>query len=118
MSRNKMIKFVHETTGLSYGECRRRLKECNWDVWKASGMETVADKILDVLPDFSEAIAIFINAVADSITSIINSIDWQALSEAVIEAQRNLEEIKDEDRVLLPDGQDPDSDSSGEGDRF
>lgn len=115
MSRNKMIKFVHETTGLSYRECRRRLKECNWDVLKASGIETTADKILDVFTDLSEAITIFVNSVVDSLASLIKSIDWQAVAEAVIEAQRNLEENKDEDRVLLPDGQYPDSDRAGEG---
>lgn len=110
MSRNKMIKFVHETTGLSYGECRRLLKKYNWDVWKASGMESALYTILEEsLSNIAEAITGLLDAVVDT----LKGIDWQAIAEAVIEAQRNLEENNDEDRVLLPDGQDPNSYGTG-----
>ena len=31
MSRNKDIKLLHEITGLSYKECRAKMKRCGWD---------------------------------------------------------------------------------------
>lgn len=51
MSRNKDVKVVHEITGLPYSECRRRLKESDWNVWEAA-------KIVDasLLSDFADAI--------------------------------------------------------------
>lgn len=113
MSRNKMIKFVHETTGLSYGECRRRLKESNWDVWKATGIEETS-----LLDDFAEAIGNTVNLIVDAMESLVTSIlniDWREVADA---CNKMTKEMEDEDRVLLPDGQDPDSDSSGEGHRL
>lgn len=33
-SRNNTIAFYHNITGLSYKECRRNLKACNWSIHK------------------------------------------------------------------------------------
>lgn len=87
MSRNKMIKFVHETTGLSYGECRRLLKKYDWDVWKASGMESVLDTFLESMKPLIEACT----ALANSMAEAIGSIDWSAIAEAIIKAKEEKE---------------------------
>ena len=79
MSRNKDVKFVHKITGLPYSECRRRLKESDWDVWEAT-------KIADAsfLNDFAEAIGNAVNTICDAfeiLVSSVLSIDWVKVAE-------------------------------------
>ena len=51
MSRNKDIQILHELSGLPYKECRQRMKECQWDLLKATGAPDLADVIISAVKD-------------------------------------------------------------------
>lgn len=96
MSKNKKIKYMHNATGLSYKECRKRLKKNNWDLYKAMGY----DQVLEIIGNFgkavTESLGPTIQAMVDStkkiaqyIADTINSIDWSA----VIEEAKKIKEV-------------------------
>ena len=87
-SRNKMIEYFHDVTGLSYSECREILKKNKWDILTVFDMNTLADIMLSVMEPLYEA---FKN-LADCVAEAINNIDWQQLSEAIKEAQKEDDE--------------------------
>lgn len=82
-SRNKMIEYFHDVSGLPYSKCREILKKNKWDLLTVFDMNTLADVMLSVMEPLYEA---FKN-LADCVAEAINNIDWQQLSEAIKEAQ-------------------------------
>lgn len=88
MSKNKIIKFMHDETGLSYKECRKRLKENKWDLVRAMGYGEALEKIASLTQELSKSLASAVNAMVDATKKIaqsfadtINSIDWSAIRE-------------------------------------
>lgn len=95
MSKNKIIKFMHDETGLSYKECRKRLKENKWDLVKAMGYGEDFEKIISLISEFSKGLASAANAMVDATKKIaqsfadtINSIDWSAIRQAATRSER------------------------------
>lgn len=87
-SRNKMIEYFHDVTGLSYSECREILKRNKWDILTVFDMNTLADVMLSVVEPLYE---VFKN-LADCVAEAINNIDWQQLKKAIEEAQKEDDE--------------------------
>lgn len=87
MSRNKDIKLLHEVTGLSYKECRARMKRCGWDVSKAffDGNPFVCcldqgfDELLKAVSDAAEMVADAVNGVADAMTKVIKKVNFEKI---------------------------------------
>ena len=72
MSRNKDIKFMHEVTGRSYKECRKKLKDNHWDLFKAMGYEEALKYISDALPRICEDIAGALKYMAEAAAKLAN----------------------------------------------
>lgn len=96
MSKNKIIKFMHDETGLSYKECRKRLKENKWDLVRAMGYGEALEKIVSLTQELSKSLASAVNALVDgtkkitqSIADTMNSIDWPE----VIEEAKKIKEV-------------------------
>jgi len=87
-SRNKMIDYFHDVSGLSYSKCREILKKNQWDLLTVLDMNTLADVMLSVMEPLREA---FRN-LAESVNEALNKVDWQQLSEAIKEAQKEDDE--------------------------
>ena len=80
MGRNKDIKLLHEITGLSYKECRARMKRHSWNFSKAlfdgnpfvCCLDEVLDKFLKVFSDV-------VNGVADALDKFIKNLDFEKI---------------------------------------
>lgn len=83
MSRNKIIAFVHDFTGLPYSVCRARLKACKWDMWVACGIPDVS-AILATLPDV-------MNTLNEAIADLAEN-----TGKALITLAENLREVQNE----------------------
>lgn len=95
MSRNKDIKLLHEITGWSYKECRKRMKENQWDWYKACGFQEIIDRIPSIMDGVSEALTKVTESAADMVNTIkefILSIDFEQLASEYAK----LSEVKDE----------------------
>lgn len=82
MSRNKDIDFIHEFTGWSYKECRRRYHENGNDLLKTLPINS--EKLSHLLNGLGEATNSIIDTtrrIAKSITTVIQSIDWMKITE-------------------------------------
>lgn len=90
MSKRKDIEYIHQVTGLSYGESRRLYKENGEDVNKALGLDKAIELLNPIIPVISKAVENIVNAIAD----FINSIDWDKVLEA---CNKTLEEANEED---------------------
>ena len=108
MSRNKDIKLLHDFTGAPYSVCRRKMKECHWDLYKAIGFDSVLDKLRDNVgfKTYCENAAKLLNDLADSMSKIIDdvvnafsSIDWELVLKELKEANNGQERS---DRLLDP----------------
>ena len=105
MSKNKIIKFMHDETGLSYKECRKRLKENKWDLVRAMGYGEALEKIVSLTQELSKSLASAVNAMVDatkkmaqSIADKMNSIDWPAvIEEAKKMKEAEIQDLKDEE---------------------
>ena len=94
MSKNKIIKFMHDETGLSYKECRKRLKENNWNLLRAMGYGEALEKIVSLTQELSKSLASAINAMVDScrqlalaVADAISKTDLQAIIEQAEQLQ-------------------------------
>lgn len=92
MSKRKDIEYIHKVTGLSYGEARRLYKDSGEDLYKALGLEEALKEVGLIIPDISQAI----NKLVSDILEVIASIDWSKISEALLEASKNIEEVDNE----------------------
>lgn len=113
MGRNKDIKLLHDFTGAPYSECRRKMKENHWELYKAMGLETVLDKLkLNIAFDkccksASEALIISaaeafskdISKLIDCVMDAIASVDWEQLAKALKETN---DEQRRSDSILEP----------------
>lgn len=74
MSKNKIIKELHETTLISFKECRATLKFCKWN-FRAAYIKLYGG--LDgnfILSLDAEKRAEIINAITSAVNSIINAV--------------------------------------------
>lgn len=85
MSRNKDIKFLHDFTGLSYKECRQRMKRHHWDLVEALGLNT---NLYDALKAFCDSVADAaglickgIYKIGEEMAAAISSVDWKTVAE-------------------------------------
>ena len=93
-SRNKMIEYFHDVTGLSYSKCREILKRNKWDILTVFDMNTLADVMISVIEPLYD---VFKN-LSECVTEAINNIDWQQFKKALEEATlEELEEAQKED---------------------
>ncbi len=108
MGRNKDIKLLHQFTGAPYSECRRKMKENHWELYKAMGLETVLDKLKSnsafdkCCKSASEALEAFskdISKLIDGVVDFIASVDWEQLAKALKEANG---EQRRSDSILEP----------------
>lgn len=97
MSKRKDIEYIHKVTGLSYGEARRLYKDSGEDLYKALGLEEALKEVGLIIPDISQAI----NKLVSDILEDIASIDWSKISEALLEASKNIEEVENEKKRIL-----------------
>lgn len=101
-SHNKIIKCMHEMTGLPYSVCRKKLKENHWDLYYAMGfnllnkeceklVEQMGNLLRPAIETLYDATVELINNVADWISNI----DWKAVKETVDEynRQNNIEAL-------------------------
>lgn len=81
MGKNKDIKLLHEVTGLSYKECRARMKRHSWNFSKAlfDGNNEGFDKLLKAVSDAAEMIADAVNDVADALAEAIKKANFEKL---------------------------------------
>ena len=89
MSKRKDIEYIHQVTGLSYGESRRLYKEKGEDLFLALGLEEALKEIGLLMPDICQGLANAINTITEAIANI----DWSKLVEAYI---NSLEEVDHE----------------------
>lgn len=80
LSRNRMIKAYHKATGLSYKECRARLKSINWDLGGLfNTMMPVANAVVEAMARLGEMII----EVADKVVEVISETVVPAINETV-----------------------------------
>ena len=87
MSRNKDIKLLHEVTGLSYKECRAKMKRCGWD-FTAALFE--GNPFVLVLQDGFDT---FMKALEQAVVSTAQAVE--AFGEALSGALNNVKLTKD-----------------------
>jgi len=92
MSKRKDIEYIHKVTGLSYGESRRLYKASGEDINKALGLDKAIEAIGLLITDLCQAF----DNVSKVILEVINNIDWSKLSEAILEASKNIKEVDHE----------------------
>ena len=86
MSRNEIIKCVHEVSGLPYSECRKILKQNDWDMVKVLGLDG------GFMEQLAEALKPVYEALLNLVEVIISSVDWKALADAINEAEKEEKE--------------------------
>lgn len=87
MGRNKDIKLLHEVTGLSYKECRARMKRHSWNFSKAlfdgnpfvCCLDEGLDKFMKAVSDAAEAIGEMVNNVADTLVKAFKNVDFEKI---------------------------------------
>ena len=89
MSKNKTIKYMHDTTGLSYKECRSLLKANNWDLFKAMGYDEILEKVSNAgialakgLKPALDALCEGCRRLAESLCKALSEVDWNEIAEA------------------------------------
>lgn len=90
MSKRKDIEYIHQVTGLSYGESRRLYKENGEDLLLALGLEEALKTISLTMPDIVQGLA---NAIT-TFTEALANIDW---SKAVDAYLKSLEEVNEDE---------------------
>ena len=102
LSRNKMIKAYHKGSGLSYKECRARLKSIHWDLGGlfnmmmpvfsnafAEAMARVGEAFLEmadkVIEAISESVAPALLEIADQINEKARKDEWSRLDAKTVE---------------------------------
>lgn len=90
MSKRKDIEYIHQVTGLSYGESRRLYKENGEDINKALGLDKAIEAIGLLIPDLCQAFDNIIKALSEA----INSIDWNKVVDAYL---KSLEEVNEDE---------------------
>lgn len=90
MSKRKDIEYIHQVTGLSYGESRRLYKASGEDINKALGLDKAFEAIGLLIPDLCQAIDNVIKAISEA----INSIDWSKVLDAY---NKSLEEVNEDE---------------------
>ena len=90
MSKRKDIEYIHQVTGLSYGESRRLYKDNGEDINKALGLDKAIEDIGLLIPDLCQAIDNIIKAISEA----INSIDWSKVVDAYL---KSLEEVNEDE---------------------
>lgn len=68
MSRNKIIKNVHNVTHAPFSECRAALNAVEWNEEQAIAI-IVMNRLPDVFDSATEAIANFVNSLSDFVVS-------------------------------------------------
>ena len=74
MSRNKDIELLHQWTGQPYSWCRKRMKECHWDLYTATGIGMLSQ-------------------IADTITTLLEN-TLHVLGDALVQVGEGLKQIK------------------------
>ena len=106
LSHNKTIKFMHETTGLPYSVCRKKLKENQWDLFYALGYGEALKIINEILyngkrviEDLVENLVPAINTLADACRELaervvrsISEINWKEVIDEY-NRQNNIEAL-------------------------
>lgn len=87
MSRNKDIKLLHEVTGLSYKECRARMKRYGWD-FTAALFEGYRFVLV-----LQEGVDTFMKALEQAVLSTAQAVE--AFGEALSGALNNVKLPKD-----------------------
>lgn len=89
MSKRKDIEYIHQVTGLSYGESRRLYKEKGEDLFLALGLEEALKEIGLLIPDICQSLANYITTLTEALVNI----DWSKALDAYI---NSLEEVDHE----------------------
>lgn len=83
MGRNKDIKLLHEVTGLSYKECRARMKRHSWNFSKAlfdgNPLYQGIDEVLKAVSDAAEMVADAVNGIADALAKALKNLDFEKI---------------------------------------
>ena len=111
MSRNKDIEFLHQFSGLSYKECRKKMKENHWnliyamaggDLFKFLDEATKAAK--EMLESFSKALQPAVEAVlkiAKEYAENINRVEIAKQSVQLTSSTKNVSIGKVFDKVVV-----------------
>jgi hypothetical protein len=101
-SHNKIIKCMHEMTGLPYSVCRKKLKENHWDLYYATGFNQLNKECEKLVENMGNLLRPAIEILCDATVKLINdvaeyisNIDWKAIKETVDEynRQNNIEAL-------------------------
>lgn len=87
MGRNKDIKLLHEVTGLSYKECRARMKRHSWNFSRAlfdgnpfvCCLDQGLDELLKAVSAAAEMAADAVNGVADALAKVIKNLNFEKI---------------------------------------
>lgn len=87
MGRNKDIKLLHEVTGLSYKECRARMKRHSWNFSRAlfdgnpfvCCLDQGLDEFIKAVSDAAEMIADAVNGVADALVKAFKKVNFEKI---------------------------------------
>lgn len=111
MSRNKDIEFLHQFSGLSYKECRKKMKENHWnliyamtggDVFKFLDETTKATK--EMIENFSKALQPAVETVlkiAKEYAEYISRVEITKQSVQLTSSTKNVSIGKDIDKVII-----------------
>lgn len=103
MSKNQKVEYMHRYTGLSYKECRNRLKKAHWDfgiaLFESYGITNgKLQKSMEAAGEALKNMCAAINQYVKSVADMLRGIDWNAvlLSAAEINKQLIAKEHKEE----------------------
>ena len=96
-SHNKIIKCMHEMTGLPYSVCRKKLKENHWDLYYATGFNLLNKECEKLVENMSNLLSPVIEALCDAAVKIANDFAecFSSVKEAIDEynRQNNIEAL-------------------------
>ena len=79
MGRNKDIKLLHEITGLSYKECRARMKRHSWDFSRALFDGNPFGCLSEGFKKFQKAVSDAAEMIADAFVEAYKNVDFEKI---------------------------------------
>lgn len=93
-SHNKIIKCMHEMTGLPYSVCRKKLKENHWDLYYATGFNQLNKGYKEMIENLGNLLRPILEALYDAVVKLANNY-VSSVKEAIDEynRQNNIEAL-------------------------
>lgn len=93
-SHNKIIKCMHEMTGLPYSVCRKKLKENHWDLYYATGFNLLNKEYEEMIENLGNLLRPILEVLYDAVVKLVNNY-VSSVKEAIDEynRQNNIEAL-------------------------